>query len=315
MSKTRRNHGSAFKAKVALEALKGEQTVAEIAAKLHPTLVNEWKRQLADGASSRKGRARPKRTARRWSASFTNKSASRKWNWIFWHASSVAEPGGEASDDRQTEQAPVVNPAMPVAGAQSLVAVLSAGNRQDGRPGADGADRPPVPGDAVLRLAQDDGLAAPRGPCRQSQAGPPADASDGLAGDLAETQHQPAEPRAQGLSVLAARPHHRSAQPSLGDRYYVHPDAQGVLLPGRHHGLAQQEGAGLAAVQYHGRDLLRRGAQGSPGHSRSAGDLQQRPGCPVYQSPACWRPPASGSAWTAKAAAWTMFSWNACGAA
>src|SRR4051795_3418078 len=121
--------------------------------------------------SSRKGAARPRRTARRWSASFTSKSASRKWNWIFWHASSVAEPGGEASDDRPAEQAPVANPAMPVAGAQSLVAVLSAGTRQHGRPGADGADRPPVPGDAVLRLAQDDGLAAPRGPCRQSQAG------------------------------------------------------------------------------------------------------------------------------------------------
>src|SRR3954452_19141231 len=190
MSKTRRNHGSVFKAKVALEALKGEQTVAEIAAKhgLHPTLVNEWKRQLADGAS----------------ASFTGKSASRKWNWIFWHASSVAEPGGEASDDRSAEQAPVVDPAMPAAGALSLVAVLSAGTRQYGGSGADGADRPPVPGDAVLRLAQDDGVAASRGPCRQSQAGPPADASDGLAGDLAETQHQPAEPRAQGLSVLAA---------------------------------------------------------------------------------------------------------------
>ena len=54
MSKTRRNHGSAFKAKVALEALKGEQTVTEIASKhgLHPTLVTEWKRQLADGASA-----------------------------------------------------------------------------------------------------------------------------------------------------------------------------------------------------------------------------------------------------------------------
>src|SRR3954471_18302043 len=35
-----------------------------------------------------------------------------------------------------------------------------------------------------------------------------ADASDGVAGDLAEAQHQQAEPRAQGLSVLAARPHH-----------------------------------------------------------------------------------------------------------
>src|SRR3954453_3980022 len=79
----------------------------------------------------------------------------RKWNWIFWPASSVAEPGGEASDDRPAEQAPVANPAMPAAGAQSLVALLSAGTRQYGGSGADGANRPPVPGDAVLRLAQD----------------------------------------------------------------------------------------------------------------------------------------------------------------
>jgi transposase len=66
MSKTRRNHGSAFKARVALEALKGEQTASAIAAKhgLHPTLVNEWKRQLADGASSRRGPVRPRRTTR-----------------------------------------------------------------------------------------------------------------------------------------------------------------------------------------------------------------------------------------------------------
>src|SRR4051812_24190355 len=156
MSKTRRNHGSAFKAGVALEALKGEQTVAEIAAKLHPTLVTEWKRQLADGASSTKGRARPRRPARRWSASFTGKSASRKWNWIFWHASSVAEPGGEASDDRQTEQAPVANPAMPGAGAQSLYYQPAPDNTEDLALMA-----LIVPGDAVLRLAQDDGLAAP----------------------------------------------------------------------------------------------------------------------------------------------------------
>jgi transposase-like protein len=53
MSKTRRNHAASFKAKVALEAVKGEMTVAEIAAKhgIHQTLVNEWKRQLLDGAT------------------------------------------------------------------------------------------------------------------------------------------------------------------------------------------------------------------------------------------------------------------------
>ncbi len=53
MSKTRRNHGSGFKAKVALEALRGELTVAELAAKhgVHQTLINEWKRLLVEGAS------------------------------------------------------------------------------------------------------------------------------------------------------------------------------------------------------------------------------------------------------------------------
>src|SRR4051812_15730910 len=73
-----------------------------------------------------------------------------------------------------------------------------------------------------------------------------ADASDGLAGDLAETQHQPAEPRAQDLSILAARPYHRAAQPGVGDwalgqREAVnhgHPDAQGVFLLGGDHGTA-----------------------------------------------------------------------------
>ena len=48
MSKrTRRNHSPAFKAKVALAALKGEQTVAEIAQQfeVHPTQVNEWRQR------------------------------------------------------------------------------------------------------------------------------------------------------------------------------------------------------------------------------------------------------------------------------
>jgi transposase-like protein len=55
MSKsTRRNHSASFKAKVALEAVKGEQTVSEIAAKhgVHHTLVNEWKRALVEGATA-----------------------------------------------------------------------------------------------------------------------------------------------------------------------------------------------------------------------------------------------------------------------
>jgi transposase-like protein len=52
MSK-RKNHSPEFKAKVALEALKGEQTVADLASRfsVHPTMIHSWKRALLEGAS------------------------------------------------------------------------------------------------------------------------------------------------------------------------------------------------------------------------------------------------------------------------
>ena len=44
----RRNHGAVFKAKVALEAIKGEQTLMELAGRfqVHQNQVAEWKKQL-----------------------------------------------------------------------------------------------------------------------------------------------------------------------------------------------------------------------------------------------------------------------------
>ena len=44
----RRNHAPAFKAKVALEALKGDQTIVELAQRfqVHPNQITEWKKQL-----------------------------------------------------------------------------------------------------------------------------------------------------------------------------------------------------------------------------------------------------------------------------
>jgi transposase len=48
----RRNHSAAFKAKVALAALKGDKTLAELAAQfdLHPNQITQWKTQLAETA-------------------------------------------------------------------------------------------------------------------------------------------------------------------------------------------------------------------------------------------------------------------------
>ena len=50
MRKTRRNHSAAFKARVALEALRGEKTIAEIAShhQVHPNQVTSWKAQALE---------------------------------------------------------------------------------------------------------------------------------------------------------------------------------------------------------------------------------------------------------------------------
>jgi transposase len=49
----RRNHDAGFKARVALEAVKGERTVSELAAAygVHPTMIHQWKKALLEGAS------------------------------------------------------------------------------------------------------------------------------------------------------------------------------------------------------------------------------------------------------------------------
>ena len=49
----RRNHAPGFKAKVALEAVKGEQTMVELAQRyqVHPNQITEWKRQLLEHAA------------------------------------------------------------------------------------------------------------------------------------------------------------------------------------------------------------------------------------------------------------------------
>ena len=49
----RRNHSPAFKAKVALAAVKGEKTPAELAQQydVHPNLINQWRSRLLEGAA------------------------------------------------------------------------------------------------------------------------------------------------------------------------------------------------------------------------------------------------------------------------
>ena len=61
MKRTRRHHGAAFKAQVALAAMKGDKTLAELAEHfgIHPTQITEWKQQLLARAVEVFGGAKP----------------------------------------------------------------------------------------------------------------------------------------------------------------------------------------------------------------------------------------------------------------
>ena len=54
MARKRKSHTPAFKAQVALAAVKGDRTVNELASHfgVHPTLIHGWKKQLIAGAES-----------------------------------------------------------------------------------------------------------------------------------------------------------------------------------------------------------------------------------------------------------------------
>ena len=54
MRRPRRNHSPLFKTKVALAALKGDETMAELASRfdVHPPQITQWKQQLVGDAAS-----------------------------------------------------------------------------------------------------------------------------------------------------------------------------------------------------------------------------------------------------------------------
>ena len=55
----RRNHSPAFKAKVAVAAIKGEKTLIELAQEfdVHPNQIKQWREQLLEGATGVFGEA------------------------------------------------------------------------------------------------------------------------------------------------------------------------------------------------------------------------------------------------------------------
>src|SRR5262244_4605533 len=150
---------------------------------------------------------------------------------IFWHESSATKPGGTARDGRAHEPGAANLPAMPVAGAASLVGVPQAGWGQRGGSCDHGADRSTLSGPALLRLAPDGSMAGDPRSSRQPQAGAAPDAAAGTGGDLPAPEYEQAGSGTQDLSVPAARAYDRAGQSGVVLRHYLDPDGQRLCLP------------------------------------------------------------------------------------
>lgn len=87
MKTTRKRYGADFKAKVMLEAICGDLTLAEFGAKhgIYHTMIAAWKRQAIEGMASTFAGASGvrERAARRRSTSFMSRSVSLSWSGIF----------------------------------------------------------------------------------------------------------------------------------------------------------------------------------------------------------------------------------------
>ena len=78
----------------------------------------------------------------------------------------------------------------------------------------------------------------------------PPDAARRLGGDLPATEHEQGGTGAQDLSLPAGRDLDRAGQSGLVRGRHLHPDGQGLPLPGGDHGLGEPCRAGAAAVEH-----------------------------------------------------------------
>ena len=136
---------------------------------------------------------------------------------------------------------------------QSLQCLLPAQGPFPKGLGGDEADRPAVPGYALLRVSAHEGLAEQARLLGKPEARAASDADHGTTGHLPAAPDQSARTRAQGVSVSAERHGDHQAQPGVGGGYHLHPDGQGFLVPGGHQRPTRPSACGPAAATVMGR--------------------------------------------------------------
>ena len=320
MTGKRKRYSAEFKAKVALEALWGERTVAELGAEygVHPTMITAWKKPAVEGmAGVFSGKVEAADTVcevevEKLHAKIHQLMVERD----FCRKPPVDEPGPEATDDRSAAPAALGPAAMPAGVDQPFRLLPPAGGRDALELGADAPARRAVPRDAaghgsrqMARCLGRQGYTVGRKRVRRLMA------KMGLSSIY------------QAPRTTVPHPDHRIYRYLVRDlvvdlpnqdrsrRYHLHPDAARLPVPRRGDGPGDPQGAELATIQHHeGRPPHRGSGRGARPLRRvrdvgvcdaAFGPTPTREiGSPRLALSRLSRPPASGSAWTGAADGW-----------
>ena len=251
-----RNHSPAFKAKVAVAAIKGEKTLIELAQDfdVHPNQIKQWRDQLLEGATgvfgdAAKAEPEPVIDVKTLHAKIGELTLENDFL-----SGALGRAGLLASAKKMidlTAKLSVSRQAI-MLGISWGQCLLHASPRVGRRSEADAPDRQAAHG---VSLRGQPHAAEPAGAGRlqgRAAARCHADEAHGHRGPLSQAEHVETGTGAQDLSLSAPEAAYHPPQSGLGDGHHLHSDGPRVHLPRGCAGLVHPARSGVAGVDHAG---------------------------------------------------------------
>jgi len=287
MKAKRKRHSATFKAKVALDALIGVKTVAQIAREnnIHPIQVSQWKTTLREHLPDVfDSNSRQDKDQEELIAALHQKigELTVDLDWLKKNQSNWGFNMSQACHRRRFKPKPA--PSVPALGPLAQFVLLRAMPGIAQKSAAHAAVGSLACGPSILRRTQASGSVASRGFCCQSQASGTAPTAHGHRGNLSPAQARFERTLLRQIPVFTQQASDQWTRPSVVQRHNLCSYDKWFYVSGGSDGLVEPLRAFLEIEQYVGRPILHRSLEdGATARTPKPADLQHRSGSAIHQ--------------------------------